>query len=289
MRLAVKFAYDGSIFHGSQRQSDDDPLSVEGRIVNAMRKVGAIPQDGDPPVRISSRTDAGVSALGNVLSVDTDMAPSDLLPALNANLDSVWCIGSALMRDAQNVRWANARWYRYHLSPGTRISVTDLNDALSLFVGEHDFAHLSRKDEEKNTVTVMERASAADLSGNGELIALDLVGTRFLWNQVRRMVGASLRMVSGDISREDISSILKGGRLSGRLRDVRDRIPSMPPTGLILMDVIYKDLEFAPDNRALDLACERYEDQLWRSTMSVMLGGAIRSMRGPSGSQVRRN
>jgi tRNA pseudouridine38-40 synthase len=283
MRLAVKFGYDGSVFHGSQRQSDDDPLSVEGRIVSAMRKVGAIPPEGDPPVRISSRTDAGVSALGNVLSVDTDMAPSDLLPALNANLDSVWCLGSAVMRDAQNVRWANARWYRFHLLPGTRISVPDLNDALSLFVGEHDFVHLSRRDEEKNTVIVMERSSASDLSGSGDLIAVDLIGSRFLWNQVRRMVGASLRIVSGEISREDMAALLKGGRLSGRLRDVRDRIPTLPPTGLILMDVMYKDLEFTPEHRALDLACERYEDRLWRSTMSVMLGGALRSMRDTSG------
>jgi tRNA pseudouridine(38-40) synthase len=288
MRLAVKFAYDGSFFHGSQRQSDDDPGSVEGRILAALRLVGAIPREGQHSVRISSRTDAGVSALGNVLSVDTEMSPDELLPALNANLEGIWCLGYAAMRDAQNVRWANARWYRYHLLPGTVPSdrIGDLNEVLSVYIGNHDFVHLSRRDEERGTETLIEQARASDLSGSGELVVIDLIGSRFLWNQVRRMVGAALRVLSGEMERSDLEELLSGAELDARLRDVRDRVPTMPPTGLVLMDVVYKDLEFIPHQKALELACRRSEEDMWRSTVSVLIGSALRSMvirSGPTG------
>lgn len=283
MRLAVKFAYDGSAFHGSQRQGDDDEGSVEGRILSALRAVGAIDDAIDPPVRISSRTDAGVSALGNVLSVDTGMDPESLLPALNANMDSIWCIGYARMRDAQNVRWATSRWYRYHLRPGPTVSVPALNDALSVFLGEHDFEHLSKRDEDKGTVAVIEQASAIDLSGDGELLAVDVVGSRFLWNQVRRMVGAALKVSSGEMTRDDLSTLLAGGDLEGRMRDAKDRIPTMPPTGLVLMDVVYKDLEFVPCASALELACKRTDEDLWRSMVSLLVMNSLRSMRASAG------
>jgi len=278
MRLAVKISYDGSLFHGSQRQSGDDPGSVEGSVIRTLRKVSAIPTEGDPPVWFSSRTDSGVSALGNVMAVDTEMSPSELLCALNANLDGIWCLGYSLMRDQQNVRWADSRWYRYHLMPGMvpPDRARALDSALSLFVGQHDFRHFCRNDDGKDTVTTIESARSEQLGGG--LFSVDIVGYRFLWNQVRRMVGAALMVANGEIDTGSIARLLETVDVEGDLRAARDRIAPLPATGLVLMDVRYKDLEFVLDQKAIRIASERSSDPFWSATMRVILGSALRSL-----------
>lgn len=281
MRTAVKVAYDGHGFHGSQRQRPKDGPTVEGSVIEALARIGAIERHADPPVSFSSRTDAGVSALGNVFSVDTDMDPQDMLCALNANLDGIWCIAHANMRDSQNVRWANSRWYRYHLNPSTsrKVSVGDLNLILMEYVGDHDFRHFCRIEPGRDTNGRIESARAVDLSGDGSLLAVDMVGSSFLWNQVRRMVGAAISVQEGVIERGQLSSLLLGGEPDDRLRSARDRIPTYPATGLVLMDVSFKDLEFSLCPKALDIAMQRASEGLWKSTVAVILGSALFSIR----------
>ncbi|MGA1819622.1 MAG: hypothetical protein ACMUHU_01290 [Thermoplasmatota archaeon] len=278
MHLAVKVAYDGSSFHGSQRQGDDDQLSVEGSIAAALRKVCPDMEWSEWPLRFSSRTDAGVSALGNVFSLETGMDPDELLKALNANLNDIWCWGWGAPRPEQNIRWASSRWYRYHLPPGT-IRVDDmeeLNRVLSLFEGEHDFSYLCRLEEEKNPVTVVESAKAFDLSGRGELVIVDMVGSRFLWNQIRRMVGAALSVVKGEIDSVDLEVLLKEREGSGEA--LRGKVKPLPPTGLVLMDVKFKDIDFMVSRDALKLTIDRHAEKAWKASMSILLHTALRSM-----------
>ena len=265
MRLAVKVAYDGSLFHGSQRQSDDDTGSVEGAVMAALGRIGGSDHNGCNRVWFASRTDAGVSALGNVFAVDTDWDPIDLTRALNANLNGIWCLAYARMRDSQNVRWASGRWYRYHLDPMRQNHSAELwNSILPVFCGRHDFVHLCRK--------------AIDLSGGGDLIALDFLGERFLWNQVRRMVGAASLVLEGRVDTKDLQEVLKGGPLDERTGMVRDRIPTFPPTGLVLMDVTYKDLDFKISREAIEVALGNASPYVWRSTINVIIGSALRSI-----------
>ena len=281
MRTAVKVAYEGHGFHGSQRQRPEDGPTVEGCVIDALTRIGAIEDNADPPVSFSSRTDAGVSALGNVFSVDTNMDPQDMLCALNANLVGIWCVAHANMRDSQNVRWANSRWYRYHLNPSTsrKVSMGDLNGILMEYVGDHDFRHFCRIEEGRDTSGRIDSARAVDLSGDGSLLAVDVVGSSFLWNQVRRMVGGAISVQEGIIDRGQLSSLLMGGEPDDMLRGARDRIPTYPATGLVLMDVSFKDLEFSLCRRAIDIAMQRASENLWRSTVAVILGSALFSIR----------
>ncbi|MGA1872695.1 MAG: hypothetical protein ACMUHY_03400 [Thermoplasmatota archaeon] len=278
MHLAVKLAYNGSRFHGSQRQGDDDEGSVEGSVAAALRKVANGVDWSRWPLNFSSRTDAGVSALGNVFSLETDMDPDELLRALNANLMDIWCWGWGTPRPGQNMRWATSRWYRYHLPPVAVAPdrLNDLNDVLSRFVGEHDFSHLCRLEEEKNPVTVIESAKAYDLSGNGELIVVDIVGSRFLWNQVRRMVGAALGVVEEDLTADDLAKLIDGAR--DGMETIKTGIRTMPPTGLVLMDVHFKDIDFRISDEALKVALERNKEMAWEASIRVLLHTAMRSM-----------
>jgi tRNA pseudouridine38-40 synthase len=279
MRLAVKVAYDGSFFHGSQRQGDEDPGSVEGAIASALRKVSPSTKWDTWPMRFSSRTDSGVSALGNVFTVDSDMDPDELLRALNANIDNIWCWGWGKPRQEQNIRWANNRWYRYHLPPGT-MKPEDLprfNNALSLFVGEHDFRNFCRLEDEKNPVTVIERAEGVDLSGSGDLIVVDIVGSRFLWQQVRRTIGAALDVVNGTLEEPDIKARLDDPKMEEGSN--KGNITTMPPTGLVLMDVRFKDIDFIVSEQALGLGLKRSSEEAWKASIKVIMNTALRSLK----------
>jgi tRNA pseudouridine38-40 synthase len=272
MRYAVKIGYDGLGFHGSQRQSDDDPLSVEGMVVEALRKIGDF-KDGEWPVEFASRTDAGVSALGNVFALDTERDITELLKALNANMDGVWCIAAGKVREHQNIRWANSRWYRYHLKPGVLNpdQIKSLDSTLAEFVGVHDFTNFCRLEKGRDPTTRIERAKAMDLTGNGEMVVIDIMGDRFLWNQVRRMVGGAMRVAEGHMKIEEFKELLEG-------QGSKDIIPTMPATGLVLMDVMFKDIDFMIDPEAVAVAKERSSQDAWEASVKVLLHSAIRSL-----------
>lgn len=54
-RVALKFAYDGTNFYGFQRQPGK--VTVEGELVTALVKIGAIKSARECGYRGSSRTD----------------------------------------------------------------------------------------------------------------------------------------------------------------------------------------------------------------------------------------
>ena len=75
MRLALKIAYDGRAFHGFARQPA--LRTVEGEVRLALEKSHLVEDPDAANVRGSSRTDAGVSAIGNVIAFDTDAGGGD--------------------------------------------------------------------------------------------------------------------------------------------------------------------------------------------------------------------
>ena len=78
-RYAVRIAYPGDRFFGSQVQPG--LRTVEGQVLQDLQLVTK--QDaGSLDVRFSSRTDKGVSALGNVFALSTDMDIRTLLKAV---------------------------------------------------------------------------------------------------------------------------------------------------------------------------------------------------------------
>jgi tRNA pseudouridine(38-40) synthase len=241
--------------------------------------MGLVQGDGWP-IEFASRTDAGVSALGNVFAMSTDRDIGQVMAAMNGNIDGVWCYAAGRMRERQNIRWASSRWYRYHLRPGELGSndLVPMREALALFRGEHDFRHFCRSEEGKDPRTVLERTDVFDISGTGEMYVVDIVGERFLWQQVRRMVGASLACAKGEIDKEMVADLLRGEGAKPSSLGSKGRIPTMPPTGLALMDVHYKDIDFMVEPRALTLALERSSHQAWEASMKLFLHSALRSM-----------
>ena len=69
VRIKAVIAYDGTDYHGFQRQSPDREPSIQGTLEGALSKIG---QPG--AVLGAGRTDAGVHASGQVIAFDVELA-----------------------------------------------------------------------------------------------------------------------------------------------------------------------------------------------------------------------
>ena len=224
---AVKLAYDGRAFMGSQRQPG--MRTVESETIEALRRIGAIESAEASRFRFASRTDRGVSALGNVMAFRTSFGRGALLKALNAASSDVMYYAWAEVPDTFSPRRARQRWYRY-LLPSDGIDPRAAAEAAALFEGCHDFKGFCRPDG-RSTVRTIDSFIVTE--GDGVLIA-DVRGREFLRSMVRRMVAAIAEVGSGQASLAEVSAVLDGAEGGFGLA---------PPEQLILMDVDH-GLEF---------------------------------------------
>ena len=224
MRVALKFAYDGTKFHGYARQPD--VRTVEGEILRALDKIGA----RYLRFRSSSRTDKGVSALGNVIAFDTNFRPEELCGALNSRLENIYFSGYSQVPLGFWPRYAEERWYRYHLYG--RHDLDLFREIAEFFVGEHDFSSFSKMEKGRNPVRKIDRI---EISGDSDFAYIDIRAQSFLWQMVRRIVGAMISVENGEREIEDVRRALEGEKIIFRIAE---------PEPLFLMDVRYNNVRF---------------------------------------------
>ena len=247
MRYAMKFAYLGRNFRGYQRQPGI--RTVEGEIINVLSSQGIIKDTETSNFQSASRTDSGVSAIGNVVALDTDLDQKNILPALNSQFRDIWFYGIAPVNKDFNPRHAQGRIYRYFLPDREEIDPELLQDAALLFLGEHDFKNFCKKDEEKGTVRTIESVVVRPRKG---FFTLEFRASSFLWNMVRRMVSAVEAAALGRSTLDEVKEVLGLKSQKG--------FGIAPPQNLVLVDVVYKDVGFDKDERAVALALERLEE-----------------------------
>src|SRR5438093_3849826 len=96
-RIALKIAYDGTAFHGQARQPG--LRTVEGEVIHALVRARLIRDAKSSSFQSASRTDAGVSALGNLVAFDSPLAPSAAGRAFNGKSRGVWAWAVAKVPD----------------------------------------------------------------------------------------------------------------------------------------------------------------------------------------------
>lgn len=225
-RYAIRLAYDGSQFHGSQRQPSE--RTVEGELLDALARAGVVAAASRSRFQTASRTDSGVSAAENVAAFDTDFPRQKLLAAINGNARDVWAYSIVNVPDAWNPRHARERTYRY-VCPAAGLDDRLLADALQLFVGEHDFTSFCRLEEGDDPRMRIESISLHD---RGALVLIDLSASHFLWHQVRRVVEACRRMAAGEVHRKEIEGALSGERLDLGIAPAENLLLLRVDTGL---------------------------------------------------------
>ncbi len=233
-RIALKFAYDGSGFHGFQRQPER--VTVEGELVRALEMVGAIRSARECVYRSSSRTDRGVSALGNIISFRTSFSAPRLCSAINSKMEGVWAYSAVEVPDEFNPRAATQRWYRYYLA-NTGQNPVLMRELASRFVGVHDFSGYARKDKRNP----MRKIDSIEISEAGMFYAMDFRAESFLWNMVRRIVWM---INEGSARRMPVDSI------GPKSPHKSVRVGLSPPEYLVLMDIDC-GVEFPTDQKAV--------------------------------------
>lgn len=244
-RYKLTLAYCGTAYHGWQRQvppGGDELPTVQNTLRLALQRVVGHPVF----LQGSSRTDAGVHALGQVSHFDTirlQIPPDKILLAANAKLpddiriNSIEPVGGAF--DAIGSTREKAYRYLVHNAPHKDVFRGDLalhvpkaldvgamQTAAAQLVGEHDFASFAKPGHGRETTR--RTITSATVQQHGTDIALEFTGTGFLWHQVRIMAGT---LIDIGLTRRAAASI-------PTILDARDRQqagPTAPPHGLYLL------------------------------------------------------
>ena len=249
--IVLTLSYDGSGFAGFARQPGLE--TVQGRVESALETVLRRPVETTG----AGRTDAGVHALGQVMSFSAcgdEPAPSALMRSLNALTgDGIVVTGARCASRGFNARHsAIAREYRYHLVPGpvpplfsashawwvkATLDVGAMREAASHLVGEHDFRTfcVTASAEGRRTVRRIERIEITPEVVFGEhALVVRVVGNAFLHSMVRVIVGSLVEVGRRRRSPEWMAEALTA-------RDRAAAGPTAPAHGLVLWHVTYPD------------------------------------------------
>ena len=238
MRLKLTVEYDGTPFRGWAAQPGLP--TVEGALREALRETFS----SVDALAVAGRTDAGVHALANVVTVDVEGGPSAAraAQALNTRLPEEISVVTAdeAPPDLHARFSARSRTYRYRIfnrrtpSPfelrrswwlPRRLDEDGLHDAARLLVGEHDFrAFTPTQTRHEVFVRVVERA---EWIRRDDHLDFEITADSFLRGMVRTLVGTML-----EVGPEEI-----GPLLAGRTRS--EAGPTAPPWALYLVCVGY--------------------------------------------------
>lgn len=244
--IKVTIAYDGTNYHGFQEQCRTGLLTVqevlEERLARlAKRKIRVIG---------AGRTDAGVHARGQVINFDPGewSIPAERVAyALNSLLpEDIVALDSVEAPAAFHARFsAVAKEYRYTIyngrkhSPFYRLYTCHVPQPLDLgamrqgalsLMGEHDFAAFRALGTPVKTT--VRSLFEAGVSGEGDLVFINLRADGFLYHMARMISGTLIRVGLGKIDAAEAAAILNS-------RDSQKAGPTAPARGLCLEKVLY--------------------------------------------------
>ena len=237
MRIAMKFAYDGKKFNGYARQPK--LKTVEGEIIRALINHRIIGDLKEACFRSASRTDKGVSALGNVISFNTERSQEIILSLLKKKWNDIVVYGVKKVDDRFYPRYAQQRIYRYYLRKHQLDSEQVIKTA-SLFTGEHDFRNFARIEEGKNPVRTIDTITVSE---ENDVCIIEFYAQTFLWHQIRRIIAALIKVCEGTLSQETIRYALQHPL-------EKADFGLAPAEPLLLVDVVY-DFAFDYPHNAL--------------------------------------
>ncbi len=251
--LRLLIAYDGTDFHGWQRQPE--LRTVQGVIEQAIRR--AVRQQIE--LIGSGRTDAGVHAAGQVanFTAETAIPASRLRKAIGSRLPKdislIEAADASRGFDARSSAQSKLYCYRIHNAadrPVTHLAqrqtyhfwnpldVERMREAARRFVGMMDFAAMASKGSERETT--VRTVVRCEVERWYDEVRVSVEGCGFLYNQVRNMVGTLIEVGRGHWPPEQVAEILAGA-------DRRAAGPTAPARGLCLRWVRYPAQALTPD------------------------------------------
>jgi tRNA pseudouridine38-40 synthase len=244
----LTIAYDGTSYEGWQVQKIG--TGVQEKVEAALAKLFP----SHPRVHSSSRTDAGVHALGmvahfEVASTECRMSTRKLALAINAWLpEDIRVVAAARASADFHARFgATGKQYRYFvwnhvaMNPLIRhtawhvprpLDLPAMRRAAPVFVGRHDFQSFAANPGYAKASTVRTLARC-EITKRGSLLTFIIEGDGFLYKMCRGIVGTLVQVGLGKFQPEEVTRMLekKDRRLAGM---------TAPAHGLVLWKVFYR-------------------------------------------------
>jgi tRNA pseudouridine38-40 synthase len=235
--------YDGSEYHGWQIQPGKK--TIQGILTEAIQNLlGCKIQ-----VFGASRTDAGVSALGQVglVQIDSSIPTENLAKAITDRLPADIAITEAVEvpESFDVISSVKSKLYRYTIFTGTprpvlqirhcwhlptQFDIAAMNEAGKMLVGKKDFkSFASAADQRENSVRTIFRCESTK---EENWVYVDVEGDGFLYNMVRNIVGTLVEIGRGRWKPEKMQEIIEAC-------DRTTAGPIAPAVGLCLMHVKY--------------------------------------------------
>lgn len=242
-KILVTISYDGTNYHGWQRQPNK--ITIESEFEKACNKIFV---HGFELVG-TSRTDRGVHALGQRATIETEanIPVERICDALNSNLPDDIVVTNAEEVDLNfHPRYcAKEKTYEYkivnneYMIPQLRnyaefekknIDIIKMKEASKYFIGEHDFkGFCASKSSIKSTVRYIKNIC---IDKKNNIILITFIGNGFLYNMIRIIAGTLVYVGLGKIPPDEIPEIIQS---KDRTRAGR----TLKAAGLTLIEIKY--------------------------------------------------
>lgn len=239
MRYLIKFSYDGTKFHGFQRQND--VKNVQGTLEHVLSDV----LESDIVIKGAGRTDAGVHAITQCAHFDVDRKiKKEDINIINRLLNGEikikkWQVVNSNFHARHDVK---RKKYVYKLNIGEfdkdkegyyyqikyKLDFSLMKRVMKLYVGTHDFRNFVSGPRIDYTTTIYKTR----IKRRRDTVFFEFVGIGFYRYMVRHLVGAILDVGRGKAKVVDVERMLENPLIIKSLSVV-------PADGLYLVDIKY--------------------------------------------------
>ena len=253
--VLIKIEYDGTGFSGWQIQPN--ARTVQGEIEHVLKYIAG----ADVHIHGTSRTDAGVHALGQCASFDWESPmPVEKLPeVMNRRFGAggtgrsgapgdIRILSADVVPEGFHARYScKGKTYRYLIDktgdifrrhtafqyPGAEsLDVVAMRGAAEHIIGTHDFKCFETAGGTPRESTVR-TISALTIDADAEKIAFEITGDGFLYNMVRIIIGTLVEVGDGRKSAADIPAVIES-------RSRANAGFTAPPQGLYLKEIYFE-------------------------------------------------
>lgn len=285
--VALKFLYLGWDYAGFAAQIHSEK-TIEEQMFKAMLKTKLIESRETSNYHRCGRTDKGVSAFSQVISLDLRsnllegkgvITPENFIHAgkkvSDKEIDYPTVLNRVLPPEIRVTAWAPAerefsarfdcvqRTYKYWFPIGN-LDISKMWEAGQRFIGEHDFRNFCKMDVANGVVNYKRRIFSVgveklSLSGGEayDIAELTVVGQAYLYHQIRCIVSLLCLIGFGKEDPQVINDLLDIEKFPRKPQyDIASETP------LVLFDCCYEQIEWVYDKESIKLVIQHLQN-LW--------------------------